>query len=200
MTLIVFHIKNLLINPLSPESVWLWFKQIFPVLLFITLIPAGLTFYSIWCVFWIYFFSCCDHLMSPWGLLVSCVLTHPLTLFITQCIGISLLLEFVHDIVHFLLLTVFDVFLPLVCMTLPLTLRHSNYMCLTHFNTIRRVYIADIIFLLYAFGTCTKAVLQQSALKLTVDSVLYTEPCAQLISQIAKLLATECLMFIASAR
>lgn len=74
------------------------------------------------------------------------------------------------------------------------------YVCMFYTSNNHWVYISEMIFLLFALNACSKAVIQQSTLKHTRASVMYTEPHAQFTSQIAKLLTTKCPMFIASAR
>lgn len=139
------------------------------------------------------FVTCYDVLMPPWRLIVSPLfssLTHSASL------ADSMLEFFCCRSLDMMFILLIGFVRCIFCPDLqPLEFNPDIWtfkMCVF----VHWVYITEIISLLHAFDACSEIVLQQSP----HISVVYTELRARLTSQIAKLLATECPMFIASAR
>lgn len=97
--------------------------------------------------------------MSPWRIIVSTAHI-PLTHSAWQCVRINLLLEFLHDALACDCICWMSFF-----RLIYLTLEHLICMCSTHLPIIHWVYIAEIIFLLYAFNACSNAILQHRSSK-----------------------------------
>lgn len=125
-----------------------------------------------------------DDVMCLWGFVSSVLIS--LTHSASSADSISKFLCCWSLYMTFSRLIALDASLPLIYSQLKMShiLRPCSFklcMCLAHFNTIHWVYITKIMFLPFQCDTCSKAVLQQSALQRTSCCFSHAHS-AQLIS------------------